>query len=834
MSNQPTTDDLNLIETVFDNSPTMLCLIDGNAKIIKANKEFRNTTNWEISHTDKPTGIGDIFGCINALSNENGCGFSTSCNECKIKLSLITAYTTCENISNLEVKIPIQKNGTRDDILFKISISRIEIANNIYVLLSLVDITKSRRTEQEHEVLNEIIRGVTSTSNLDELLKLIHESIKKIIYAENCFIALKDEKSDLFNFPYFVDQYDEVPPPTSLGRSCTAYVFRTKTPLLLDTDLFDKLVAAGEVELIGSPSPSWLGVPLQTPTKTIGVLVVQHYSISCLYLNSDVSFLHSICSQVAAAIESKRMEDALKKERRLLKTLIDNIPDSIYSKDINCNKTLANKADVMNADVKNENELIGKNDFDFYEKELAEKFFRDDMTVINTGLPILNREEYVLNNQGDKKWLLTSKIPLKDEEDNVIGLVGIGRDITLRKRYEEALNESENRLNVIIESTLDGILAVDGNGKIIRTNKRFAELWRIPQSIIEEGNDELLLACVLEQLADPNEFITKVQELYSTNKYDLDTIYFKDGRVFERYTAPMVSNESSIGRVWSFRDITERERAEQALKEVNEELILSKNTIEDSLFERNQIISELSETKDKLEKLNSEKDKFFSIIAHDLKSPFQGFINLTELMAEDINDFTLDELTQLSKEIHKNSKNLFKLLQNLLEWAQMQKGTYKWEPQRFNLFDTITENIEVLKNRADQKGIILVMDCPNDIFVFADIAMINSVFRNLLSNALKFTNHDGKVTISASIEKNQCMVAVKDSGIGMTEIQLSKLFKIEEKVGQIGTDGEESTGLGLLLCKEFVEKNGGSISVESKIDCGSTFKFTLPLTIANA
>jgi len=807
--------------------------MDGNAKIIKANKEFRNSTKWEISFTDKPTGIGDVFGCINALSNENGCGSNIRCHECRIKLSLIAAYSTCENNSNLEAIIPIQNNGARNDILFKISISRIEIANSIYVLLSLVDITERRRTEQEHEVLNEIVRGVTSTSNLDDLLRLIHESIKKIIYAENCFIALKDENSDLFNFPYFVDQYDEVPPPTSLGRSCTAYVFRNKTPLLLDTDLFDKLVATGEVELIGSPSPSWLGVPLQTPTKTIGVLVVQHYSISGLYLNTDVSFLHSICSQAAAAIESKRMDDALKKERRLLRTLIDNIPDSIYSKDLNCNKILANKADVKNTGVKSEKELIGKNDFDFYEKDLAEKFFKDDMTVINTGLPILNREEYVVNNHRDKKWLLTSKIPLKDDYDNVIGLVGIGRDITIRKRYEEALNESENRLNVIIESTLDGILAIDGNGKIIRTNKRFAELWRIPQSIIEEGNGESLFAYALEQLSDPNEFITKVQELYSTDKYDLDRIYFKDGRVFERYTAPIVINESSVGRVWSFRDITERERAEQVLREVNEELILSKDTIEDSLFERNQIISELSETKEKLEKLNAEKDKFFSIIAHDLKSPFQGFINLTELMAEDINDFTLDELTNLSKEIHKNAKRIFKLLQNLLEWAQMQKGTTKWDPQSINLLETLTENIEVLKNRADQKEIILVVDCPNDIFVFADNAMINSVIRNLLSNAVKFTKHGGNVTVSALIEKDQCTVAVKDSGIGMTEIQLSKLFKIEEKVGQIGTDGEESTGLGLLLCKEFVEKNGGAIWVESKIDCGSIFQFTLPIALTS-
>jgi len=269
---------------------------------------------------------------------------------------------------------------------------------------------------------------------------------------------------------------------------------------------------------------------------------------------------------------------------------------------------------------------------------------------------------------------------------------------------------------------------------------------------------------------------------------------------------------------------------QRELAKNNEELIFSKNTIEESLYENNAIIEELSQTKDKLEIINSEKDKFFSIIAHDLKSPFTGFITLTEMLALNVSNFSIEELKNSSIHLNKKAKSLFKLLQNLLEWAQMQRGSVSFNPITINLSELVSENIDIIEKQGEQKGVSLLMNIPENQKVFADESMLNSIIRNLISNAVKFTGWGGNVNVRSKIAGcNMLDVSVIDCGIGMSTSLCNKLFKLEEKVGRPGTEGEESTGLGLLLCKEFVEKNGGKIWVESKEGIGSTFYFTLPL-----
>jgi transcriptional regulator with GAF, ATPase, and Fis domain len=183
----------------------------------------------------------------------------------------------------------------------------------------LRDITSRKRIELENQVIYEITHGITTTSNLDELMRLIHNALSKVVYAENIFVALYDPQTEFFSFPYFVDKYDPIPPPTAMLKSCTAYVYRTLRPFLFSQEAFDRLVEQNEVEQIGSFSPSWIGVPLQTPAMAIGVLVLQHYEMNNVYNESDVRFLTSIGNQIAMAIDRKQSETALvKSERDLL------------------------------------------------------------------------------------------------------------------------------------------------------------------------------------------------------------------------------------------------------------------------------------------------------------------------------------------------------------------------------------------------------------------------------------------------------------------------------------------------------------------------------------
>jgi len=194
------------------------------------------------------------------------------------------------------------------------------------IVVSFLDVTDLHRMEAERQVSAEIVQALNQTANLDELLGGIHIALKKVVDAENCFVALHDEVADTFTFPFFVDQVDVAPAPQRVGRSCTAFVFRTGSPMLIPQNEFDRLAAQGEVELVGSPSPSWLGVPLKTPTATIGVLVVQHYQNENAYDTRDLEFLSSVGGHIALAIERRRSEDALRRNEEMFRLLFSYNP----------------------------------------------------------------------------------------------------------------------------------------------------------------------------------------------------------------------------------------------------------------------------------------------------------------------------------------------------------------------------------------------------------------------------------------------------------------------------------------------------------------------------
>ena len=194
------------------------------------------------------------------------------------------------------------------------------------VVVTYVDVTELQRMEAERQVISEVVHALNETANLDQLLSSIHQALKKVLYAENCFVALHDVAEDSFHFPFFADEFDTAPAPQRVGRSCTAYVFRTGKATLIPQSEFDRLVEIGEVELVGSPSPSWLGVPLKTPTATIGVLVVQHYQNERAYDFRDLEFIDSVGGHIALAIERRRAEEELRKSESMLRLLFEHNP----------------------------------------------------------------------------------------------------------------------------------------------------------------------------------------------------------------------------------------------------------------------------------------------------------------------------------------------------------------------------------------------------------------------------------------------------------------------------------------------------------------------------
>jgi CheY-like chemotaxis protein len=230
-----------------------------------------------------------------------------------------------------------------------------------------------------------------------------------------------------------------------------------------------------------------------------------------------------------------------------------------------------------------------------------------------------------------------------------------------------------------------------------------------------------------------------------------------------------------------------------------------------------------------LMELNATKDKFFSIIAHDLRGPFNGFLGLTKIMAEESQNLTRDEIQQYAASMSNTASNLFQLLENLLEWSLIQRGLKGYGPVSSLLMPAITESIQPVMDSANKKGIMITCEIPSDLDIFADTDMLASIIRNLTSNSIKFTQKGGTITIAAkTVNDNFIEISVKDTGIGMNSTMVENLFRLDVQTNRKGTEGEPSSGLGLNLSKDFIEKHGGKIWAESIVGQGSTFYFTIP------
>lgn len=365
--------------------------------------------------------------------------------------------------------------------------------------------------------------------------------------------------------------------------------------------------------------------------------------------------------------------------------------------------------------------------------------------------------------------------------------------------------EKENAKNYfegIFNTSPDAILITNlHDNQIMTVNDNFIELSGYMV-------DELLGKTTLEL-----EFWTNLNErqvfVDQINKFgycfDYETVFqLKDHqKIIGLLSSKVVKLEDKTFLINIVRDITSQKKGEQD--------ILDKNL--------------------QLQILNKEKDKFFSIIAHDLRNPLSSFLGLTEIIAEDLSQLTKIETEQIAQKMKDSARNLYGLLENLLEWSMHNQGLSRFYPYQFALYPEIFESILNYSNTAQRKKITIVNSVSADEMVYSDQNMLRSLIRNLLSNALKFTPEGGTISIASKTTPDRyTLISIKDTGIGINENIKNSLFKIGSNTSRTGTSGELSSGLGLLLCKEFVSKHKGEIWVESKEGEGSTFFVKLPLS----
>ncbi|PLX11133.1 MAG: hypothetical protein C0597_15590, partial [Marinilabiliales bacterium] len=238
---------------------------------------------------------------------------------------------------------------------------------------------------------------------------------------------------------------------------------------------------------------------------------------------------------------------------------------------------------------------------------------------------------------------------------------------------------------------------------------------------------------------------------------------------------------------------------------------------------------ELDEQKKELEELNATKDKFFTIIAHDLKNPFNTVIGLTELLMDRYSSYDEEKIREFIRQIHKFSNNAYNLLENLLQWAKSQTGRLEVNPEKIDIFELAIENKSFFEEHAAKKGVTLNVDVPIRTYALVDKNMITTVLRNLISNAIKYTKSGDQIIVESSLTEKLIEISIKDTGVGIPQKNLKEIFKIDSSISTQGTADEQGTGLGLIISREFVEKNGGTIYVESEEEKGTKFTFTVPL-----
>ena len=372
-------------------------------------------------------------------------------------------------------------------------------------------------------------------------------------------------------------------------------------------------------------------------------------------------------------------------------------------------------------------------------------------------------------------------------------------------RSQLSNKKSEEYFKELMKNNTDAFSVIDKNGiNIFQSDSNATILGYEPEERINRDAMELMLPEDRDEmqkilLANINNFGISVEINFRA--------YHKDGsiRYLEGTAKNMLHSPLINGIIINYRDVTDRKKAEQTLKESEE----------------------------KLREINKAKDKFFSIIAHDLRNPFNTLLGFSEILNNNFEQYNTDEQKEYLGIIYKGIKNTYKLLENLLYWSRSQTGKIDFKPENVNLYLLVEETSQLLKQSAENKSIELINRIDKNIHIEADRRMFLIIIRNLFSNAIKFTPKGGKILIHSGliIDKKQefVKISVTDNGVGISKKVQSKLFDISESVSTKGTENEEGTGLGLILCKEFVEKHGGKIWVESEKGKGSTFSFIIPL-----
>ena len=498
--------------------------------------------------------------------------------------------------------------------------------------------------------------------------------------------------------------------------------------------------------------------------------------------------------------ERKSVEDTLKESEERFRKIFEESPFCMVmtGKDlgiIRANSSFCKMIGYLEEELKT---------FTFRNFTHPDHIGRDEislMRLIAGEIAIYHTEKRYIRKDQLVIWGSTTISIIRNNNGEVQYFLAMVEDITSRKKAEAELEKSFSMLKATLESTADGLLVVDSYGKIVQFNQKFTEMWRIPSEILDSGEDSDALKFVKDQLINPESFLENVKHLYSEPEATTsDLLEFKDGRFFERYSQPQKINGKSVGRVWSFRDITEKRRAEA-------DLIAAKEKAEES---------------DKL------KTAFLHNVSHEIRTPMNAIIGFSTLLNEPgLNEPERQQYTDI---IFQSGSQLLSIINDIVDVANIESGQVRINKQETNLNSSLRRLNEQFSFNEKQDHIAINLKLTlseKDAIVLTDSTKLIQILSNLINNAVKFTKK-GQIDFGYVLKDNFLEFFVTDTGIGISSEHIGKIFDRFYQVDRAVSRQYGGTGLGLSICKAYVELLGGKISVESEPGIGTHFVFTIP------
>jgi PAS domain S-box-containing protein len=503
--------------------------------------------------------------------------------------------------------------------------------------------------------------------------------------------------------------------------------------------------------------------------------------------------------QIQNISERKSFEKTLSEERELLGKVLNNIPISIYLKDLNSRKTLVNKSEIEFLGVRSTQDIIGKNDHEFYPENIALTSIEEDQEIYKTGKSIIDKEKVLVRKNGAVSTVLVSKIPLYDNQNKIYGILGINNDITKIKEAEKSLIESERKFRKIFENIQDVFYQTDKDGILIEISPSVESYTGFkPNEMIHKPVANFYFnledrEALLKKLAESNGSLIDYEVKLRNKKNEP-----WDASINMHY---YFLNGEFQGIEGSIRDVSERKKQQETLKSLNDQLSI----------------------------LNDQKNKLLSVIAHDLRNAISGTAGLLEVLFTDIASVSRDEMVEYMGMMQKSITNAHGLLEELMEWAKAQFNSVDFNPVLIkDLKAQVQHCLKKAELIADAKQIKISEDLNEGTAISIDKHMLDTILRNLVTNAIKFSEPGTEIKVSAKEENRGVTFAVKDRGLGMSPENVNKVLNHETGFTTFGTKGEKGTGMGLGLCQNFVDRHGGKMWVESTLGKGTTFYFHLP------